>query len=166
METCVVESQKMYLSTPKSVTYRKHVLRDTQPGEFVCNISKFLFSLNNCHIFSQDINGIELKELQDERCPRISANDLIQLQNEKPDEIAVIDLRSNSEYNRAHLKDSINIPFASISLADVRLEALNVVDLEARLTNKVVVVASNSHENAILVSFFESKNDRIFTLSH
>lgn len=102
--------------------------------------------------FDQDINGIELKELQDERCPRISANDLIELQNEKPDEIAVIDLRNHSEYARAHLKDSINIPFASISLADVRLEALNIADLEARLTNRVVVVASNLHENAVLVS--------------
>lgn len=35
METCVVESQKMYLSTPKSVTYRQHVLREQEPGEFV-----------------------------------------------------------------------------------------------------------------------------------
>lgn len=39
METCVVESQKMYLSTPKSVTYRKHVLRDKEPGEFVSCIA-------------------------------------------------------------------------------------------------------------------------------
>lgn len=95
---------------------------------------------------------MELKELQDERCPRISANDLIEMQNKQPEDVAVIDLRSQSEYNRAHLKNSINIPFASVSLGDVRLEALNIADLEARLTNKVVIVASNSHENAILVS--------------
>lgn len=100
----------------------------------------------------QDINGIELKELQEERCPRISANDLIELHGQTPDEIAVIDLRSHLEFNRAHLKDSINIPFSSISLGDVRLEALNIPDLEARLTNKIVVIASNSHENAVLVS--------------
>lgn len=99
----------------------------------------------------QDINGIELKDLQNERCPRISANDVIELRSEKPEEIAVIDLRSHLEYNRAHLKDSINIPFASISLSDVRLEALNIPDLESRLSNRIVVVASNSHENAILV---------------
>lgn len=92
-----------------------------------------------------------MKDLQNERCPRISANDVVKLNNENPEEIAVIDLRSHLEYNRAHLKDSINIPFASISLSDVRLEALNVPDLEGRLTNRVVVVASNSHENAILV---------------
>lgn len=38
METCVVESQKMYQSTPKSVAWRKHVQRDTEPGEFVRSI--------------------------------------------------------------------------------------------------------------------------------
>lgn len=94
---------------------------------------------------------MELKDLQNERCPRISANDVIDLKAERPEEIAVVDLRSHLEFNRAHLKGSINIPFASISLNDVRLDALNVPDLEARLVNRIVVVASNLHENAILV---------------
>lgn len=103
-------------------------------------------------IFSkQDIDGIDFNDLQNERCPQISANDVVKLKNEKPQEITVIDLRSHLEYNRAHLKDSINIPFASISLGDVKLEALNVPDLETRLANQIVVVVSNSHENAILV---------------
>lgn len=75
------------------------------------------------------------------------------MKNDRPEEIVVIDLRSHLEFNRAHLKDSINVPFASISLSDVRIEALNVPDLEARLINRIVVVASNSHENAILVRF-------------
>lgn len=95
--------------------------------------------------------------MQNERCPRISANDVIRLKNEKPHEIAVIDLRSHLEFNRAHLKGSINIPFASISLSEVKLEALNIPDLEARLNNQIaVVVASNSHENAILVMNFNT----------
>lgn len=100
---------------------------------------------------------MELKDLQNERCPRISANDVIAMNSEQPQEIAVIDLRSHLEFNRAHLKDSINIPFSSISLGDIRLEALNVPDLEARLANRVVVIASNSHENAILVSYNHNK---------
>lgn len=70
-----------------------------------------------------------------------------------PDDVAVIDLRSHLEFNRAHLKQSINIPFASISLNDVRLDALNIPDLETRLTNRnVVAVVSTMHENAILVN--------------
>lgn len=95
---------------------------------------------------------MELKDLQTERCPRISANDLIHLVNEKSDEVVVIDLRSHLEFNRAHLNGSINIPFASISLNDVRLDALKVPDLEIRLANQnVVAVVSTMHENAILV---------------
>lgn len=35
METCVIESQKMYSTTPKSVAYRKHVLHEVEPDEFV-----------------------------------------------------------------------------------------------------------------------------------
>lgn len=101
-----------------------------------------------------------MKDLQNERCPRISANDVIDLKSQRPEEIAVIDLRSHLEFNRAHLKGSINIPFASISLSDVRLDALNVPELEARLINRVVVVASNLHENEILV--WRKKNKVIF----
>lgn len=104
------------------------------------------------------MSDIELKVLQAERCPRISANDLISLVNEKPDEVVSIDLRSHLEYNRAHSKCSINIPFASISIADVRLDALNIPDLELKLANRNVVVLSTSHENAVLVgveSFLE-----------
>lgn len=41
METCVIESQKMYSTTPKSVTYRKHVLHEEEPGEFVSENLKF-----------------------------------------------------------------------------------------------------------------------------
>lgn len=35
METCVIDSQEMYVSTPKSICYRKHVIHETEPGEFV-----------------------------------------------------------------------------------------------------------------------------------
>lgn len=35
METCVIASQKIYVSTPKSVTYRKNVLHENEPNEFV-----------------------------------------------------------------------------------------------------------------------------------
>lgn len=103
--------------------------------------------------------------MQAERCPRISANDLVSLVNEKPDEVISIDLRSHLEYNRAHLKCSINIPFASISIADVRLDALNIPDLEVKLTNRNVVVLSTSHENAVLVGFESFLEYQLFYLS-
>lgn len=91
-----------------------------------------------------------LKDVQNERCPRISANDLVRLLKE-PDSVAVIDLRGNIEYKRAHIDGSINIPFTSVSLNDVRLDSLNVDNLENRLSNRFVVIVSTFHENAILV---------------
>lgn len=102
-------------------------------------------------MFTQDVSGIELNDLQDERCVRISANDLVKLLVESPNELVIIDLRNNLEFKRAHVKGSINIPFTSVSLNDLRLNALNVPDLEHRLTNRIVVVASTMHANAVLV---------------
>lgn len=110
---------------------------------------RFLFCVVN---LIKDVNNIELKDLQNERCSRISANDLIYLLRNSADNVAVVDLRNNLEFKRAHLKHSINIPFASISLSDIRLEALNVPDLESRLTGRTVVVVSPIQENMISVS--------------
>lgn len=107
--------------------------------------------LHLCFIYVKDVSGVELSDLQHERCPRISANDLIKILTESPDGLVVVDLRNKMEFKRAHLKNSINIPFASVSLGDIRLNALNLPEIEHRLANRVVVVASNLHENAVLV---------------
>lgn len=102
-------------------------------------------------LFGQDVSGIELSDLQNERCPRISANDLVQLLKDTPENVCVIDLRSNLEFKRAHIEASLNIPFTSVSLGDVRLSALNVQNIEKCLANRIVVVVSTSQENAVLV---------------
>lgn len=134
MDTCVVESQKMYLSTPKSICYRKYVIHPEELGEF-------------------DITDITLQELQNEISPRISANDLVNLLINEPEKIATIDLRGVHEFNRIHVIQSINIPFTSVLLGDTRLESLNVPNLEAYLNDKIVVIISNVHDNAILVRY-------------
>lgn len=99
----------------------------------------------------KDISGIELNDLQTERCARISANDLVKLITESPDKVVVIDIRNSMEFKRAHVKDSINIPFVSVKLNDKCLDALNMPDLEKRLLNRTVVVASSIHQNGVLV---------------
>lgn len=101
----------------------------------------------------QDINNVELSDIQKEFSPRISANDLQKLLKSKPDQVLVIDLRSIPEFNRSHIKNSINVPFNSIMLSDRRLEALNVPDFAKRVReNSIKVIVSMSHENACLVS--------------
>lgn len=156
METCVVESHKMYLTTSKSITYRKHVLHENEPGEFVSQSCKIVTSkrfedfISDLLLF-QDISGITVSDIQNERCPRISANDLVDLLRGDPEATAVIDLRGSAEYKRAHIDGSINIPFTSISLNDVRLETLNVDNLKNFISNRIVVIVSTLHDNAVLV---------------
>lgn len=137
MESCVVEAQKMYQNSPKSVSHRKHAPR------------------NASSVTDLDIDVVELKDLQAETCPRISATDLIQLVSEGGEDVVVVlDLRNKMEFQRRHIYNSINIPFTSISLGDERLEALGVANLEQILQRKIVVVVNTMHENAVLVSGF------------
>lgn len=135
MESCVIEAQKMYLSTPKSVSFRKHAPRVSPVTDL-------------------DIDVVELRELQEETCPRISAADLIQLVSDGGDQVVVIDLRNKADFRKSHIYNSINIPFTSISLGDERLEALGVPNLEQMLQRKIVVIINNFHENAVLFSHF------------
>jgi TBC domain-containing protein kinase-like protein len=136
METSMIESQKMYEATPASICHRKHVLRHIAPNEL-------------------DIDDtVELIDLQTEICPRISANDLVALLKEVPSRVAIVDLRSQLEFNRLRIVNSINIPFTSVSLSDIRLASLNVADLDQQLANRIVVIVSISHENAVLFAKF------------
>lgn len=100
---------------------------------------------------AKDISDVTLKDLQDEVSPRISARDLTNLMSDRPESVFVIDLRSPSEYRRAHLEPSLNIPFASVQLGETRLETLNVVDLGRQMAGRIVVVISCVSENDILV---------------
>ncbi|XP_059617401.1 TBC domain-containing protein kinase-like protein [Phlebotomus argentipes] len=135
METCVIDSQKLYVSTPKSLAYRKFVLHEKELGQF-------------------DVQDVELEDLKREMCPRISANDLVDLHLNSPDRLIVIDLRNSADFRRAHLTNSLNIPFTSVLLGDTRLSALGTPNLEAILANRVVAIVSSVHENAILFSNF------------
>ncbi|CRK96501.1 CLUMA_CG009868, isoform A [Clunio marinus] len=133
METCVTDSQKMYEKTPKSVCHRKHVLRTEEPEVF-------------------DINSVELSDIQREISSRISANDLVHLLKNKPNDVIVFDLRPQNEFKRWHIDGSLNLPFTNLMLSDRRLEALTIE--RNNLNNKVVVVISVSHENACLFAEF------------
>ncbi|EDW66233.1 TBC domain-containing protein kinase-like protein [Drosophila virilis] len=137
MESCVIESQKMYECTPKSITHRQHALR-SQPA----------------HVLDIGLADVELRHLQAEQCPRISAKDVHQLLMQQPEQLALIDLRSVVEYGRVHVPHSINIPFATVQLGEQRLEALQVPQLEAQLRQRIVVCVSNIHQHAVEFSHF------------
>lgn len=70
-----------------------------------------------------------------------------------PSKVVAIDIRGNLDFNRIHVEGSINIPFSSVLLGDARLESLNISNLDAKISGRVVVIIGNVHENAILVYF-------------
>ncbi|XP_068141174.1 TBC domain-containing protein kinase-like protein [Drosophila tropicalis] len=137
MENCVIESQKMYEATPKSITHRQHAVPQ-QP----------------LHPLDIGIGDVQLKHLQTEQCPRISAKDVQHLLMHSSSELALIDLRGILEYSHVHVPHSINIPFATVQLGEQRLDALNVPQLEAQLRGRIVVCVSNIHQHAIEFSNF------------
>ncbi|XP_039500212.1 TBC domain-containing protein kinase-like protein [Drosophila santomea] len=137
MDGCVLESQKMYEATPKSITHRQHGLRFQPPQTLDIGVA-----------------DVELKHLQQEQCPRISAKDVQFLLDNSPAELALVDLRSVVEFGRVHVPHSINIPFATVQLGEQRLEALQVPQLEAQLRGKIVVCVSNIHQHSVEFSHF------------
>uniref|UniRef100_A0A1B0AHB8 TBC domain-containing protein kinase-like protein n=1 Tax=Glossina pallidipes TaxID=7398 RepID=A0A1B0AHB8_GLOPL len=136
MENCVIESQKMYEITPKSIAHRFYVNRDHELGPF-------------------DITSdITLADLQEEMCPHISANDLTYMLRNTPEKMLTLDIRNISDFNRVHLPHSINIPYVSLQFGDKSLEILNVPQLQEKLEDKIIICISNVHENAVKFSKF------------
>ncbi|XP_044727731.1 TBC domain-containing protein kinase-like protein, partial [Chrysoperla carnea] len=123
---CVSHSVEKYSSTQRSITLRKH-----QNGGWSSNSEL-------------DISDVELRDLQLEFCPRISANDVVHLLNNSPDQIIIVDIRPAAQYNRAAVKKSINVPFALIQQEDPNIECLGpqAAVLKDNLFHTIVVVAA------------------------
>lgn len=167
MENCVLESQQMYEETPKSVSHRFHVDRQQKLGPFVSSIRKLTdlyvkVLLYRSLLFLQDITAdLTLTELQKELSPRISARDLTHLLRNNPDKLRVLDIRPVTDHNRVRLPNSINLPFATLQLAEHTLDhlALEPAVRESLLTgNQINVCVSNIHEEAVAVSILFSFN--------
>lgn len=134
MENCVVQSQEMFETTPRSLSHREHILREEKAGEW-------------------DIADVTLDQIQSELCPRISAHDFVELLQYSPEKLCSVDLRGALEFSRLYIEGSINIPFTSVSLSEKNLDSLGIPDLNKILDDRIIVVYSNLHENCILVSF-------------
>ncbi|KAG8179024.1 hypothetical protein JTE90_011971 [Oedothorax gibbosus] len=150
IQRCVQDSIKIFCSTPKSITYRKH--------EKVNQKLKQAFESNRRHTGekSVDLNlvmePLPIAELKSEVCPRISAEDLVELLDLSPDsknktrsqsiKIVVIDIRSNEEYNNGALQRSLNIPYATAFTQDGLLDA----SVNFCSKGKIITVIGNSQD--------------------
>ncbi|KAJ8921997.1 hypothetical protein NQ315_008635 [Exocentrus adspersus] len=137
IEKCVILSTGTFRSTPKSITAREHENEE--------------FSRKDKY----DISGVTLDELKKERCPRISANDVVDLIRNHPDKVLLVDIRNIVQFNRSSVVGSINIPFSSVSFSENKIE--NVGQHSSALKNakgKIVVVIGNEETDLELFPTF------------
>ncbi|ENN79317.1 hypothetical protein YQE_04226, partial [Dendroctonus ponderosae] len=127
IEKCVLLSTSTYQNTPRSVTSREH-----ENGKF--------------HKKDElDIVGLKLEELKKERCPRISANDVVNFVRNRPNDVLLIDIRNPTMYSRCSVMGSINIPFSSVSFSDNIIDNIGLHSAALKSKgHKVVVVIGDA----------------------
>lgn len=149
IQRCVQDSIKIFCSTPKSITYRVHENMNPKAGiPFV--VTRLKITTDEEAAYPDLVmTPVPLNELKSETCPRISAEDLLDLldlpdsknkgkaQNVK---ILVVDIRSNEEYCRGSLLKSINIPFDTAFLSDGTLDHPSLRNCKGKI---IVIIGSN-----------------------
>ncbi|XP_018562554.1 TBC domain-containing protein kinase-like protein [Anoplophora glabripennis] len=137
IEKCVTLSTNTFQLTPKSITAREH------ENEEFCKKNEY------------DISGVALDDLKRERCPRISATDVVSLIRNHPDQVLLVDIRNLTQFNRSSVVGSVNIPFSSVSFGENKIE--NVGQHSSALKNargKTVVVIGNEETDLELFPTF------------
>ncbi|CAF1149659.1 unnamed protein product [Adineta ricciae] len=141
IERCVRDSIDIFASTPRACTYREH-------ASDVPN-----YQVNN----ELDMDPFPLADLKFERCPRISANDVIELNDLKAptaslktSKLLLIDIRSPDDYIKSALPASVNIAYEKAfdnqnRIIDTRLQTL----LDQHRSLVKVVIGNKNHKQAV-----------------
>ncbi|XP_078456892.1 TBC domain-containing protein kinase-like protein isoform X2 [Lampetra planeri] len=144
IERCVRESVSLFCWTPKSATYRQHA-QHNRPAALPTHKFGAVFSMEAQDTPRTELmrEPLRLSELKEETCPRISAEDLIELcelrgpsASRSPatqmtpvpsgparspgrklraskPKLLAVDVRTAEEFSRGHVTGSVNIPQAS-----------------------------------------------------
>ncbi|KFM72262.1 TBC domain-containing protein kinase-like protein, partial [Stegodyphus mimosarum] len=160
IQRCVQDSIKIFCSTPKSITYRVH----ENPS---CN-ARLPFE-TNFKLSKEETAGdpdlmmspVSLSELKSEMCPRISAEDLLDLLDLLPEsrkrtksqniKLLVVDIRSPEEFCKGSLLKSINIPFSTAFAPDGTVDNIVLTSFKGKM---ITVIGSNKDK---LVPEFAAK---------
>lgn len=123
IEKSVKYSTLTFCSTPRSITSRNH------ENEQLYTKTEY------------DITNVTVQELNKERCPRISAKDVIKLVRNNRNSIVIIDIRSPTEFMRCSINGSINIPFSSLSFSEYNIENIGPhADILKNKGDKIVII--------------------------
>ncbi|CAF3339251.1 unnamed protein product [Rotaria sp. Silwood1] len=141
IERCIRDSIDIFATTPRSCTYREHASDITN------------YQINN----DLDMDPFPLSDLKSERCPRISANDIVELNDLKAStaslktsKVLLLDIRSSDEYMKAALPSSINISYERAfdnqdRIIDNRLQHL----LDQHRSLVKVVIGNKNHKQTV-----------------
>ncbi|XP_049820096.1 TBC domain-containing protein kinase-like protein [Aethina tumida] len=137
IEKCVVLSSQTFENTPKSITHREHENPQFhQKDEF-------------------DISGVTLQELQKEKFPRISTNDVVKLVRNKPEKLLIVDIRNPPQFQRSCVKRSINVPFSSVPFGESKIESLGPNgSIIKNSKEKIIVIVGNEETDVELLPKF------------
>ncbi|KAK7096693.1 TBC domain-containing protein kinase-like protein [Littorina saxatilis] len=165
IERCVQDSIRIFCATPKSAAYRQHnkTSKQQNKGEDRPNVSYYSRDYHEQPQCELSMEPITVEELKAEKCPRISAEDLIELGelsgpaysrspskkrlNSKP-MILMVDVRSHEEYRKGMIAGSINIPFMTAFSPEGELSPCPAVNTLNSRRNQIVVVIGNRGRNA------------------
>ncbi|XP_053401999.1 TBC domain-containing protein kinase-like protein [Mercenaria mercenaria] len=163
LQQCVKDSIQIFCNTPKSATYRQHARQTKKKPETRPNVSYYSRDYNEQPTNDLSMEPLTLDELKSEKCPRISAEDLMELgefsgngnsrspTKKKPNTkplLLVIDVRSPDEYKRGTVPGSLNIPFQTAFSPEGDLVACPAVTTLKQSKSQVKVVFGSRGRNA------------------
>ncbi|XP_046442794.1 TBC domain-containing protein kinase-like protein [Daphnia pulex] len=155
IERCLKDSIEIFCSTPQSVTFRQHEPPSVSPKG---NRSFWDFSLigSNCMDDDEEIDtsslamdSIPVATLKSERCPRISAEDFIELLDLNHKRFArpkmvVVDVRNANKFQNGAVPGSINLPYQTCWTTDGTLIPCEQLEQLDRARGKIVCVIGSS----------------------
>ncbi|KAL4235012.1 hypothetical protein ACF0H5_006650 [Mactra antiquata] len=163
LQQCVKDAIQIFCNTPKSATYRQHAKQTPKKNETRPNVSYYSRDYNEKPSNELSMEPLTLDELRSEKCPRISAEDLLELGefignantrsptkkrgNGKP-LLLVIDVRGPDEFKRGMIPGSVNIPFQSAFSPEGDLVTCPAVTTLKQSKSLVKVVVGSRGRNA------------------
>lgn len=96
-----------------------------------------------------------MEDLNKERCPRISAADTIELLQNSPDNIVIVDIRNPVQFSRCSVRNSLNIPFSSVTFGDNNIENIgNHSQVLKNSSDKIVIIVGSAETDLELFPKF------------
>uniref|UniRef100_T1J4P7 TBC domain-containing protein kinase-like protein n=1 Tax=Strigamia maritima TaxID=126957 RepID=T1J4P7_STRMM len=161
IERCLLDSIKIFCSTPRSATYRQYekpTARKKIRSPSVPTSERLQSELEK--------DPILLDALKSEVSPRISGADLLELLEVRnstakkfkqvKSKLLIVDVRAPEEFSRGAVPDSINIPFQSAFSPDGKLNSCAEVSILNAHQGRIIIIVGNRGNSAVNVNIVDT----------